>query len=109
MSKIIDISAMITNELPVIKVSDDLVLTVNNRKNTILNMQAMLNQVENTSKKKDGESNEIAVMDKALSMLVGARSTEAINELDLPFPEYKSLFQVIIKTATGQEDDTPIA
>ena len=32
MAKIYDISARITNELPTMKISDDLIVTVNNRK-----------------------------------------------------------------------------
>ena len=34
--KVIDISMKITNQLPMIRITDDLVVTVNNRKNTIL-------------------------------------------------------------------------
>ena len=41
MANMIDISKMITNELPVVKITDDIVVTVNNRKSTILNIQAM--------------------------------------------------------------------
>ena len=39
--KVIDISMKITNQLPMIRITDDLVVTVNNRKNTILKVQAM--------------------------------------------------------------------
>ena len=39
--KVIDISMKITNQLPMVRITDDLVVTVNNRKNTILNVQAM--------------------------------------------------------------------
>lgn len=34
--KVIDISMKITNQLPMVRITDDLVVTVNNRKNTIL-------------------------------------------------------------------------
>ena len=35
MSNIIDISSRITNQLPMVKITDDIIVTVNNRKNTV--------------------------------------------------------------------------
>ena len=49
--KVIDISMKITNQLPMIRITDDLVVTVNNRKNTILKVQAMAAE----SEKKDDD------------------------------------------------------
>ena len=49
--KVIDISMKITNQLPMIRITDDLVVTVNNRKNTILNVQAMANSGGKEKKK----------------------------------------------------------
>ena len=37
--RVIDISMKITNQLPMIRITEDLVVTVNNRKSTILNIQ----------------------------------------------------------------------
>lgn len=51
MANMIDISKMITNELPVVKITDDIVVTVNNRKSTILNIQAMAIEVDKKRKK----------------------------------------------------------
>lgn len=51
MAKFYDISAKITNELPTLKITDELVVTVNNRKNTILNVQAMVAETEKRQKK----------------------------------------------------------
>ena len=44
--KVIDISMKITNQLPMIRITEDLVVTVNNRKSTILNIQAMAQEAE---------------------------------------------------------------
>lgn len=38
----IDISKKITNELPVIKISENLIVSVNNRKSNVLTVQAMI-------------------------------------------------------------------
>ena len=46
---------MITNELPVVKITDDIVVTVNNRKSTILNIQAMAIEVDKKGKRRRGQ------------------------------------------------------
>lgn len=48
--KVIDISMKITNQLPMIRITEDLVVTVNNRKSTILNIQAMAQEAESNGK-----------------------------------------------------------
>lgn len=55
MAKFYDISAKITNELPTLKITDELVVTVNNRKNTILNVQAMVAETEKKTEENAGE------------------------------------------------------
>lgn len=105
MSNIIDISSKITNQLPMVRITDEIVVTVNNRKSTILNMQLMVKEQEKKSKKNDGEYDEMAFMGKVISMLVGQKSTDSIEELDLPLPEYKLVYQAIMASATGQSID----
>lgn len=48
----IDISKKITNELPVIKISENLIVSVNNRKSNVLTVQAMIAESENAEKKR---------------------------------------------------------
>lgn len=100
MAQIIDISSRITNELPLVKISDDITITVNNRKNTILNVQAMVAEFEKKAKE-DPELNEVVMIGKAIEMLAGAKSAKAIEELDLPMPEYKVVYHAIMAAATG--------
>lgn len=95
MSNFIDISKKITNELPTVKITEDIIVTVNNRKNNILCIQAMVEE----STKKGG--NEIKLMNKTLEMLVGKKSADEIEALDLPLPEYKEVYAGIMGAATG--------
>lgn len=96
MAQIIDISKKITNELPVVKVTDDIVVTVNNRKNTVLCTMAAYEEMQ---KKEDRD--DAANMKKMLEMLVGKKHADAIEELDLPLPEYTLVFETIMNVATG--------
>ena len=50
--KVIDISMKITNQLPMIRITEDLVVTVNNRKNNILCVQAMASEAEKKVKRR---------------------------------------------------------
>lgn len=110
MSNIIDISSKITNQLPIVKITDDIVATVNNRKSTILNMQLLVKEQEKKAKESDDEYDELAFMDKILSMLTSPKTVKAINELDLPLPEYKIVYEAIMNAATGQKvEDSPSA
>ena len=71
--RVIDISMKITNQLPMIRITEDITVTVNNRKSTILNIQAMAQEAENKENKDD-----MAFMIKGLEMLVGKDASDKI-------------------------------
>lgn len=101
MAQIIDISKKITNELPVVKITDDIVATVNNRKSTVLNVMAAIEEMQ-----KKGKENDISSMEKILGMLIGKKNADAIEALDLPLEQYTLVFETILNVATG-DHDTP--
>jgi PBP1b-binding outer membrane lipoprotein LpoB len=104
----IDISSKITNQLPVVKITDEIIATVNNRKSTILNMQLMVKESQKKAKENNDEYDEMAFMEKTLEMLTSPKTVKAINELDLPLPEFKIVYEAIMNAATGQsQEDTP--
>ncbi len=108
MGKIIDISSRITNQEPVVKITDDIIVTVNNRKQTVLNIQAMAREYERKTENNEEEYNEIAFINKAMQMLVGITNAEKIEELNLPLPEYKLVYNTIMETVNGEvEEETP--
>ena len=101
--RVIDISMKITNQLPMIRITEDITVTVNNRKSTILNIQAMAQEAEN--------KDDMAFMIKGLEMLVGKDASDKIEALDLPIPEYKEMYNTIMQVAMGTygEEQTPSA
>ena len=112
MSKFYDISAKITNELPSIKITGDLICTVNNRKNTVLNVAAMMEETDRKNEEGENETEqEFEKMQKALSMLLGKKNADIIEEMDLPINEYTELFKSIMAAAKGtdpeKEEDAP--
>lgn len=100
MAQIIDITKKITNELPMVKITDELVVTVNNRKNTIMSLQAMVEEEERKTKEA-GTFNELDMIRKSMTVLVGEKAAEEVEALNLPLPEYKTVYQAIMAAATG--------
>ncbi len=105
MSNIIDISGKITNQLPVVKITDDIVVTINNRKNTMLNIQAMA-QETNRKAGTSGETeyDQMKFMQKVLRMLIGEKNANAIDVLNLPMPEFVCVYETIMNVASGTYD-----
>lgn len=108
MGQVIDIRSKITNDLPMVQITNELVVTVNNRKSTILNIQALVHEKEKKmSKNGQEEFDELSLMNKVLEMLIGEKNVKAIEELDLPFPEYKEVYNALMGAATGTYGETP--
>lgn len=112
MAQLYDISMKITNELPKLTITEQLTVTINNRKSTVLNIQAMQKQMELKAKEaaqkgEEYEEDSMAFMTKALEQLVGAKNVKEIEDMDLPLPEYKEVFQAIMSIATGTYGETP--
>lgn len=102
MAQLYDISAKITNELPTLKVTEDIICTVNNRKSNVLNVQVMLAERERKQdEQEDNPVQEFENMQAALKLLIGEKNATAIDELDLPVNEYTELFRAIMAAAQG--------
>lgn len=107
MGQIIDIRSKITNDTPMVQITDELCVRVNNRKSTILNIQALVKEQEKKVAKSDDQYDEMSFMTRVLSMLIGEKNTAAIDEMDLPFPEYKEVYNALMGAATGSYEETP--
>ncbi len=99
---VIDLTGKITNDLPMVKINNDLIVTVNNRHSTIMTMQLLVKEQENKSDKNNEEKDEFAFMEKVLQLLLGKKSSDLIKKMDYPFTEYKLIFSAVMAAATGQ-------
>lgn len=118
MAKFYDISKKITNELPTLKITEDLICTVNNRQKNILNVQAMIKEAEKKAEEAEKEgteasdnNSEFVMMGKALELLVGKKAAKAIDDMDLPINEFTMIFRAVMSVAQGkdleEEPETP--
>lgn len=93
MSKIIDISAKLTNERPKLKLSEDKIYEIDDRKNTII----ILNQ-------KMGESdlNNLEVIDDMIRITLGEAALKEIDEMNLPFSAYQNILMAVMAAVSGE-------
>ena len=94
MSKVIDISARLTGDKPTLKLSEDMVYTVNNRKSAIL----ILNQ-----KMKNADLNDIEEVDEILTVLLGKEAVDEINELDPTFAGFQAIMMGALAAVMDQD------
>jgi hypothetical protein len=94
MSKIIDISAKLTNERPKLKLAEDKIYEIDDRKNTII----LLNQ-----KIQDTDVNDINAIDEMISVVLGEKAAKEIDEMNLPMAAYQSIMIAIMAAVTGED------
>lgn len=84
------------NATPEIRIGDK-VYPVNNRTKTVKKIQ--------TASKEITEDDPYSGMDKVLELAMGAKAAEEINEMDMPFPAYQQMFELVMAAVTGEEPD----
>lgn len=87
MSKVIDISAKLTNEKPKLKLSEDKVYEIDNRKNTILVMY---------QKMQEGNINDLELLDEVIGLLLGEKAAKEIDEMNLSIKDYQTIVIAIM-------------
>lgn len=86
----IDITSKLTTEKPQIKLGD-LVCTVNNSKNCVLQIMQIL----------EGDGADMDKVDKILPIALGEGVAKKIDAMDLPFADYKMLITAVLAAATN--------
>jgi len=94
MSKVIDISGKLTNERPKIKLSEDKIYEIDDRKNTILKMNQKL---------QNADIDDIEVIDEMVEMLLGKEAAKEIDGMNLSIASYQAIFIAIMAAITGEE------
>lgn len=96
MSKVIDISAKLTNERPKLKLAENKVYEIDDRKNTVLKMNQKL---------QNADIEDIEFIDEMIEMLLGKEAAKEIDEMNLSIVNYQSIMVAIMAAITGEEYD----
>lgn len=94
MSKVVDISAKLTNEKPKLKLAEDKIYEIDDRKNTVL----LVNQ-----KMQRANIDDIDFIDDMIETLLGKNAAKEIDEMDLSISNYQSIMIAIMAAITGEE------
>lgn len=93
MAKTIDISAKLTNERPKLKVAEDKIYEIDDRKNTIMK----LNQ-----KMKGTDMEDIAFIDEIVELTLGKKAAKEIDAMDLSMSAYQNIMLAIMAAVMGE-------
>lgn len=94
MGKVIDISGKLTNERPVLKLAEDKVYEIDDRKNTIV----ILNQ-----KIQNADMSDLKAIDEMIQITLGEMAAKEIDEMDLSLSDYQIIMVAIMAAITGEE------
>ncbi|GIO34346.1 hypothetical protein J2TS6_54870 [Paenibacillus albilobatus] len=93
MAKTIDITGKLTNERPVLKLGEGKEYPIDNRKNTVFQIQTKIDE--------GGEGTEY--IDEVLELALGKDAVKEINESDVSFADYQIIFVAALAGALGEE------
>ena len=94
MSRVIDISAKLTNENPKIKLADDKIYEVDSRKNTIIKMKQKIQSMD---------ADDIAAIDEMIELLLGKEAAKAINSMNPPLADYQNIMLALVAAVTDED------
>lgn len=94
MSKMINISAKLTNERPKLKLAEDKIYEIDDRKNTILKMN---------QKMQNADIEDVEFIDEMIGMLLGEKAAKEIDEMNLSIANYQTIMIAIIASITGED------
>lgn len=95
MGKLYTLDGKLLTETPEIRIGEK-VYPVDSRQKTVKKILALA----------DDESVPMGErIDEALKLALGDENAVAIDRMDMPFPAYQRLFELVMNAVTGQEDE----
>lgn len=90
MAKTIDITSRLTNERPVLKMGEGKEYRIDNRKNTVLAIQAKMDAGDGS-------------LDEVLELALGKEAVKEINESDISFADYQVILIAALAGAMNED------
>lgn len=94
MSKTIDISSRLTNARPTIKLAEDKVFEVDDRKNTVIQLN---------KKMESADLNDLNVLDEIFEITLGKKAAKEIDKMDLSFRMYQTVMIAVMAAVMGED------
>lgn len=98
--KPIDLSGKLDNSRPLIKIADGKIYEVDNRKNTVLQLEKHM---------RTAAEGDLTAMDEVIRVLLGEEVAKEIEAMDLSLPAYERLLIGLMAAISDEDYDTAYA
>lgn len=96
MGKMYTLDGKLLTDTPEVRIGEK-IYPVDNRKKTVTRVMALM---------KDGKSGEnLASMDEAAKLLLGASAYREIEAMEVPWPAWQRLFELLMAAVAGEDAD----
>jgi len=97
MAKLYTLDHKLLTETPEIRIGEK-IYAVDNRQKTVKKLMTIARDVQ--------KDDPYAGMEKVLELALGHKAAQEIDELDMPYPSYLNLFDLIMAAVTGEKPET---
>lgn len=96
MAKMYTLDHKLLTETPEIRIGEK-IYAVDNRQKTVMKIQAAAKEISN--------DDPYSGIEKVLEMALGVKAAREIDELNMPYPAYQKMFELVMAAVTGEEPD----
>lgn len=96
MAKLYTLDHKLLTDTPEIRIGEK-IYAVDNRTKTVRKIQNAAKDVSS--------DDPYAGMEKVLELAMGAKAAKEIDDMDLPFPAYQQMFELVMAAVTGEEPE----
>lgn len=96
MAKMYTLDHKLLTETPEIRIGEK-IYAVDNRQKTVRKIQEVSKDISN--------EDPYTGMDKVLELAMGAKAAKEIDDMDMPFPAYQQMFELVMAAVTGEEPE----
>lgn len=97
MAKLYTLDHKLLTDTPEIRIGEK-IYAVDNRQKTVKKIQAAAKAINN--------DDPYAGIDTVLELAMGAKAAQEIDALDMPYPAYQKMFELVMAAVTGEEPET---
>lgn len=96
MAKLYTLDHKLLTDTPEIRIGEK-IYAVDNRQKTVKKIQAAAKDVQ--------RDDPYEGMEKVLELALGAKAAQEIDELNIPYPAYQRMFELVMAAVTGEEPE----
>lgn len=97
MAKLYTLEGNLLTETPEIRVGEK-IYPVDNRQKTVKQLQAVIDG-------RESKENPMAGVTGVLSLAFGEKAAQEIEDMNIPYPAYQRLFELVVAAMTGEDPD----